>query len=149
LFKPPRALALAAPPTRRYERRMISAFAVPRALLIATALLLLEGCAGGNSSADLAPAAPQAEAPPPEPAPSTQATPKRGAPAGRNLQGAPAPAAPPPPAQQAAATPEKIKADCWMKYEEDKKVKNIDQRLALVEKCVTDTGRNQPPPPRQ
>ena len=40
-------------------------------------------------------------------------------------------------------TPEKAKADCWMKYENDKKVKNIDQRLALVEKCVDDTLRNQ------
>jgi hypothetical protein len=40
-------------------------------------------------------------------------------------------------------TPEKAKADCWMKYEEDKKVKNIDQRLTLVEKCVDDTMRGQ------
>jgi hypothetical protein len=30
-----------------------------------------------------------------------------------------------------------------MKYESDKKVKNIDQRLALVEKCVSDTMRGQ------
>ena len=40
-------------------------------------------------------------------------------------------------------TPEQAKADCWMKYEEDKKVKNIDQRLALVEKCVDTTMRGQ------
>ena len=40
-------------------------------------------------------------------------------------------------------TPEKAKADCWMKYEADKKIKNIDQRLSLVEKCVDDTLRNQ------
>jgi hypothetical protein len=30
-----------------------------------------------------------------------------------------------------------------MKYEGDKKVKNIDQRLSLVEKCVDDTLRGQ------
>jgi hypothetical protein len=41
-------------------------------------------------------------------------------------------------------TPEQAKADCWMRYEEDKKVKNIDQRLALVEKCVDTTMRGQP-----
>jgi hypothetical protein len=40
-------------------------------------------------------------------------------------------------------TPEKAKADCWMKYENDKKAKNIDQRLVLVEKCVDDMLRNQ------
>ena len=28
-----------------------------------------------------------------------------------------------------------------MKYESDKKIKNIDQRLSLVEKCVDDTMR--------
>jgi hypothetical protein len=36
-----------------------------------------------------------------------------------------------------------------MRYENDKHVKNIDDRLKLVEKCVGDTTRNQPPPPRQ
>ena len=48
--------------------------------------------------------------------------------------------APPP---QEPLTPEKAKADCWMKYENDKKIKNIDQRLTLVEKCVDDTMRGQ------
>ena len=77
-------------------------------------LLALSACAGGNSSADLAPAAPQ--------------------------QTAAAPAAPPP---SEPLTPEKAKAECWMKYEGDKKIKNIDQRLELVEKCVDETQRNQ------
>jgi hypothetical protein len=79
------------------------------------ALLGLAGCAGGNSSADLAPAAPAPQ------------------------QTAAAPAAAP----NEPLTPEKAKADCWMKYENDKKIKNIDQRLSLVEKCVDDTMRNQ------
>jgi hypothetical protein len=52
-------------------------------------------------------------------------------------QTATAPAPPP----QEPLTPEKAKADCWMKYEGDKKIKNIDQRLSLVEKCVDDTMR--------
>jgi ABC-type glycerol-3-phosphate transport system substrate-binding protein len=46
-------------------------------------------------------------------------------------------------APQEPLTPEKAKADCWMKYEGDKKIKNIDQRLTLVEKCVDDTLRGQ------
>jgi hypothetical protein len=53
----------------------------------------------------------------------------------------PAAAAPAPP--KGPLTPEQAKADCWMKYEEDKKIKNIDQRLALVEKCVDTTMHGQ------
>jgi hypothetical protein len=59
---------------------------------------------------------------------------------------APAPAPQPTvaaPAPQVPMTPEKAKTDCWMKYEGDKKIKNIDQRLALVEKCVDDELRGQ------
>lgn len=80
------------------------------------AAALLSGCAQGTSSADLAPAAPQ---------PAAQTA---------------APTGPPP---KAALTPEEAKAQCWMKYESDKKVKNIDQRLTLVEKCVDETLRGQ------
>jgi hypothetical protein len=111
-------------------------------ILVATAALsLLAGCAGGNSSADLSPAAPQqAEAPPPQP--SQSPAPSRPAPAGRNTQAA-APPAPPEP--DVVLTPEKIKADCWMKFENDKKIKNVDARLALVEKCVDETSRRLPP----
>jgi ABC-type glycerol-3-phosphate transport system substrate-binding protein len=80
-----------------------------------SAMLALAACAQGNSTADLAPAAPQTAAPTAVPA----AAPK------------------------AALTPEEAKTQCWMKYEGDKKVKNIDQRLTLVEKCVDDTMRGQ------
>jgi hypothetical protein len=59
-----------------------------------------------------------------------------------DLAPAAAPAAPAVP--KGPMTPEQAKADCWMKYEEDKKIKNIDQRLALVEKCVDTTMRGQP-----
>ena len=123
-------------------------------ILLVLALVPLAGCAGGNSSADLAPAAPAA-APEPEPAPAAPATAKKSGKASRNAKAAPgatppqAPAPAPGPSTQVTGpvvmTPEKIKADCWMKYEDDKKIKNIDQRLALVEKCVDETTRNQPP----
>ena len=87
----------------------------PLRLVFLCALVGLSACAGGTGSADLSPATPAPQ------------------------QSAAAPASPP----QEPMTPEKAKADCWMKYESDKKIKNIDQRLALVEKCVDDTMRNQ------
>lgn len=124
--------------------------AIPKFLsraLILISVASLSACAGGNSAADLAPAAPQQAEPAPSTPPSAPATAKRSAPAGRSTQGAPPPSSPPP-ARQTAMTPEEVKTQCWMKYEDDKKIKNIDQRLALVEKCVSETSSNQPPPPR-
>jgi len=41
-------------------------------------------------------------------------------------------------AQREAPTPpspENVKAQCWMKYDKERKL-TLDQRLALVEKCV-------------
>lgn len=96
-------------------RRYDGSMIAPLRFTLLSALLALAACAGGSSSADLSPATPAPQ------------------------QSAAAPAPPP----QEPMTPEKAKADCWMKYESDKKVKNIDQRLALVEKCVDDTMRNQ------
>jgi hypothetical protein len=130
---------------RRYEGRMIeTAFRTSLRLIAALALTTLAACASSTSSSDLSPATPEpqiaaappaAQPPPPAPPPAT---------AGRAPQGAPA--APPPPARQAALTPEEAKAKCWMKYENDRRAKGIDERLKLVEKCVDDTMRNQPPP---
>jgi hypothetical protein len=118
-------------------------------ILLVLVLVPLASCAGGNSSADLAPAAPQAEAPPAEPAPSAPANAKRSK--SRNAKAAapaPEPAAPAPASAQVTGpvvrTPERIKTECWMKYEADKKI-NLDQRLALVEKCVAEASSNQPP----
>ncbi len=95
---------------------------------IAVCALALGGCAQSNSSAEITAAAPAA--PPP-------------------AQSAAPPAPAPAPAKQAALTPEQAKGQCWMKYENDRRAKNIDERLKLVEKCVDDTMRNQPPPPPQ
>ena len=112
---------------RRYDGRMIEiASRSARTLITAFALATLAGCAGGTSSADLSPAAPQAAAPQ-----TSQAAAQ------------PAPAAPPPPARQAAVTPEEAKGQSWMKYENDRRAKGIDERLKLVEKCVDDTLRGQ------
>ena len=98
------------------------ALKLSRTMIAAAALATLTACTGGTSSADLSPAAPQQAAPVATPAP-----------------------APP----KVASSPEDIKAQCWMKYEGDKKIKNIDERLKIVEKCIDETSRNQPPPPRQ
>jgi hypothetical protein len=99
--------------------------ASPVRVLITTCALALAGCAQSNSSAEISPAAAPAAPPPAQSA-------------------APPPA--PAPARQAALTPEEAKAQCWMKYENDRRAKGIDERLKLVEKCVDDTLRNQPPP---
>ena len=93
-------------------------------LILACAAPALAACAQSNSSAEIAPAA----APPPA------------------QSAAPSPQPAPAPARQAALTPEEAKAQCWMKYENDRRAKGIDERLKLVEKCVDDTLRNQPPP---
>ena len=98
---------------------------ISRKLIAALALVTLAGCAGGTSSSDLSPATPEpqmAAAPPP---PTCPPTPPRTA--GRAAQSAPA--APPPPAKQAALTPEEAKGKCWMKYENDRRAKGIDERL--------------------
>lgn len=100
-----------------------------RSFLVICALTILTACAQSNTSADLA-----AAAPPPPPAP--------GAPA-QAVAAAPPPASATAPEPKVALTPEEAKGQCWMKYENDKKVKNIDARLILVEKCVDDTMRGQ------
>ena len=97
------------------------------ASMAACAVLALAGCAQSNSSAEIAAAAAPAAPPPAQSA-------------------APPPAPAPAPAKQAALTPEEAKGQCWMKYENDRRAKGIDERLKLVEKCVDDTLRNQPPP---
>jgi len=48
-------------------------------------------------------------------------------------------------AQREAPTPvspENIKAQCWMKYDKERKL-TVDQRLVLVEKCVAERQAGQ------
>jgi hypothetical protein len=94
-------------------------------LLLTACALALAGCAQSNSAAEMSAAAPP---PPAATAPAQSAAP-----------------APAPSTRQAALTPEEAKGQCWMKYENDRRAKSIDDRLKLVEKCVDDTLRNQPP----
>ena len=113
---------------------------------MAAALAPLAGCAGGSSSADIAPTA----APPPVdpraaslgPAAAALSAARTGRPLEASRTGGGAAS---PPAQQAALTPEEVKAQCWMKFENDKRAKNIDARLQLVDKCIAETSRGQPP----
>jgi hypothetical protein len=43
-----------------------------------------------------------------------------------------------------ATTPEKIKGDCWMKYEGDAKM-SIDKRATLVDACVAEQSKARAP----
>lgn len=58
---------------------------------------------------------------------------------------APSAAAAAPPVRTAAKTPEQVKGECWMKFENDRHAKDLDTRLKLVDKCVEDTLRAQGP----
>jgi hypothetical protein len=40
-----------------------------------------------------------------------------------------------------ALTPEKARAQCWMRYEKDKAAKNLDAKIVLVDKCVAEKLR--------
>ena len=42
-----------------------------------------------------------------------------------------------PPEGSAAERTQKARAQCWMKVEQEKNLRGIDQRVAYVEKCVT------------
>jgi len=43
-----------------------------------------------------------------------------------------------PPPEEPPATVEQARAVCWMRYEKDKSARNLDVKLALVEKCVAE-----------
>jgi hypothetical protein len=43
-----------------------------------------------------------------------------------------------------ARTPEQIKADCWMKYENDPKM-SLDKRVTVVDQCIAERSRAQAP----
>jgi hypothetical protein len=46
-------------------------------------------------------------------------------------------------------TPEKARAQCWMRYERDKAAKNLDAKIVLVDRCVAEKLRGNSPAPRQ
>lgn len=110
-----------------------------RALTATVAIVLLSACSGGAGNlgslmpSGAAPAAAQRDAAASSSASSSAApsVPARAAPAGRSAQGA----AMPQPTPQ-VTTPEQINADCWMLAEANKKLRDLDQRLKFVDKCV-------------
>lgn len=111
-----------------FGARMTSVRAVAALALLA----LLGGCGGTNIGSLLSPTpAPAAQGDAATAASATPAVPARSAPAGRSAQGAPVP-------QEAphVTTPEEISAACWMSLESNKKVRDIDQRMKLVDKCI-------------
>jgi hypothetical protein len=108
--------------------------AVPvRVLAAMFALGLLSACADTNMGSLVTPAAaPAAQSDATTTAAAaTPPPPARAAPAGRSAQGAPVPQTTP-----RSLTPEQINGECWMSIESNKKVRDIDQRLKLVDKCV-------------
>jgi hypothetical protein len=48
--------------------------------------------------------------------------------------------------KQGGITHEKVSAMCWMKYEQGRKDQSLDKRADLVNKCVADTLKANPPP---
>ena len=40
-------------------------------------------------------------------------------------------------------TPEKARAQCWMRYERDKAAKNLDAKIVLVDRCVAEKLKGQ------
>ena len=40
---------------------------------------------------------------------------------------------------------EQARAQCWMRYEKDKVVNNLDAKIKLVDKCIEEKGKNLPP----
>jgi hypothetical protein len=90
------------------------------ALGIVGVLALLSACAEGNSSTNLASPAP--------------------APAATAVPAAPPAATPKPPPQRLTAT--EINEQCWMSSEVNK-VKDLDAKARLVDKCVAEKSRAQ------
>jgi len=81
----------------------------------------------------IAPAATGALATPAAPAPSTTA-----------IAGPVVPAATPPPALSGPERLQQARVDCWAKVERQKSIRDIDRRIAFVDKCVTDDIKDQP-----
>jgi hypothetical protein len=93
--------------------RIVVAAALPRTCAL-FAVLALAACAQSTGEAQLAPA-------PAPPAPAQPAGP---------AAAAPAPAEP--------LTTQKAREQCWMKFENDRKAKDLDTRARLVEQCVAE-----------
>jgi hypothetical protein len=100
---------------------------------------MLAACAGSDMAGLVRPAAtPEsapAAAPAPDPAPAAPAAPARG----RASRSEPAPPPAPAAAQPSAKlTTEQINTECWMRADSDRRLRDIDARLAYVNRCVAE-----------
>jgi hypothetical protein len=102
---------------------------------------LLAGClANGDQPAPAASAAPAAAVATPPPSPARNSAGPAGGPRGGATTAAARaePEEPPPdPVIQA-------RTDCWMAVEHAKGVRDLDQRIAFVDKCVAEKTRSKP-----
>ena len=95
-----------------------------------------QGAPGGSAdaAAPAAGAAVAASPPAATPAPAARSSPP---PASRGPQSAAQRAAPPQPAADPDALSQ-ARVVCWMQVEEQKSLRNIDRRIAFVDKCIAD-----------
>lgn len=118
------------------------------------ACLAAAGCSGArfmDDAPEAAAAPPAAATPAPPPAPSAAAAPpRRGTPAASGGSGASggartAASRPPPEPVDPGADPlTQARVECWMKVEkEQRNTRDIDRRIAFVDKCVSDFMKGQ------
>jgi hypothetical protein len=113
--------------------------------IAAPLLCLVLGACAGIALPTAEPPAPQAASAPPPPAASPPAG--RAASSAGGARGGAATAAaraPAEPVDPGADPLTQARADCWMKVEGQKSLRGIDQRIAYVDKCVTDQMKNVP-----
>jgi hypothetical protein len=106
---------------------------------VATPLLclILAACAGGKLPGEQ----PAPDAANLSPATAASAPDASNPPATRTNQAARAASPPPQPQPQATPEPDRLtqaRVDCWMKVEHQKGIRDIDRRIAFVDKCVAD-----------
>jgi hypothetical protein len=97
--------------------------------------MVLASCAGTDMAGLVTPAAA------PEPAPAApaavEATPATAPPTRGRAATTEAPA-PPAAAPTSGLTPEQINTECWMRADSDRRLRDIDARLAYVKRCAAE-----------
>lgn len=120
-----------------------------RAMVAMAAITMLTACAGTDvaglmtPATTAGPAVPVAPAATVEPAPSPAATTRSRA-ARADAPAPPAPATPVAPAAEPSAklTNEEINTECWMRADADRRLRDIDARLAYVNRCAAERAKS-------
>jgi hypothetical protein len=106
--------------------------------------LALAACAGGQIPGEQPPpAAPAAAGAPVVPAVPPAASPSTAAAAGARGSPPPQAAATQKPAAPDSITLMQVRVDCWAKVEKERRLRDIDRRIAFVDKCVSDAMKAQ------